>query len=183
MYSFKNRKADFINRKKLTVLNVKRNNNGEIVEIIANVTRDEGTKYEVGTLLNAETFKEIFEYFSHGIDYLCKDFYSAENDLNINWVQDLNILQTKTLRIDLNRKFYGKLTSYNELYLSGSVTNNSDHINVKINETAGLNNTTGTSSRQLPFYVELYLDEDFKKYVTRIKGTVSYFNVSEAPLD
>ncbi len=54
MSELKNRNTQYPNRRKLNVQNIEYNENGEIVELLADVIRSEGEIYEEGTKLNAE---------------------------------------------------------------------------------------------------------------------------------
>ena len=147
------------------------------------VSRDEGIVTKQGTVFNASTLNKIINDNSYGIDFLFKSFYTAEDDLKVEWVQKPEVPNTKRLRIDLTQKFYGKLARYDDLKLLGDIIQGENFIEVVLIETDELNRTTGSSTKVFPFYVELYLDNKFTQYLTKIVGSVSYTNTSMSPLD
>ena len=53
--AFQDRQAEHLNRKKLTVIDVTKDTNGDIVSLVVDVEREEGTVTVEGTPLNANT--------------------------------------------------------------------------------------------------------------------------------
>ncbi len=59
MNEFENRKAENINRKKLNVVEVIRDDGGEIIDLVVDVSRMEGMVTQEGTPLKAESLNTI----------------------------------------------------------------------------------------------------------------------------
>lgn len=188
MADFKDRIAQYPNRRRLEVINIEYGSDGNIQEMVVDLSRNgyEGTITEVGTPLKAQDLSATFSHIEYLQEVIFKQYFIPVEDLRVDWIQVEGTLQTKTYRInylDEDTKFYTKVSIPNE-YLVGSVVYfNSSYVDVKIDETQSLNNTTGTSARILPFYIEFYSDVARTKYVTKLMGKVFYFNTSTNPLD
>lgn len=61
MSNFKNRNVEYPNRKRVTIQKIEYDNNGEIIELIADLEREEGKVNEEGTALNAESLNEVIQ--------------------------------------------------------------------------------------------------------------------------
>ena len=58
---FNNRNVEFPNRKKLTIKEVSRDNDGEIESLVVEEEKEEGIVYEAGTSIEANTLQEIIQ--------------------------------------------------------------------------------------------------------------------------
>ncbi|QVK16930.1 hypothetical protein KHQ81_08455 [Mycoplasmatota bacterium] len=188
MADFKDRIAQYPNRRRLEVKNIEYGSDGNIQEMVVDLSRNgyEGTITEVGTPLKAQDLNAAFSHIEYLQEVLFKQYFIPVGDLKVTWTQEIGTLQSKIFRInylDKDTKFYTKVSIPNQ-YLVGSVVYfTSSYVDVKIDETQSLNNTTGSSSRILPFYIEFYSDVARTKYVTKLMGRVFYINTSTNPLD
>lgn len=182
MIEFKDRKSTFLNRRRLDVIAVKRDNKGEITQIFADVVRNEGTITETGTALNAETLNQMFKHVDNALAYLFKKYIDV-GILNVSWVQNVGgELKQHPFRITTTDKFYVKFVT-NHQFLSGEVIDKSDYIEVIVKETSVLNYTEGSSTKAYDFYIEVYLDSSYTTSIAKHKGTVNYTHTYTVPLD
>ena len=179
MSEIKNRVSENINRKLLEVKNITRDANGEIAEIVADVTRhNEGTITEPGTPLNAESFAGL----EKAINYLFKREFN--DGLLGSWIQQRGNLQSKTFRMNINSndRLNAKVI-FDTQYVTCNVINGYDYIELVFSETQELNGTTGSTVRRFDFTVELYKYPAFEIFVVSLEGAIQYINVPIAPLD
>lgn len=180
---FKNRISDNINRRKLVVDKIVRNTtNNEIKEMFVNVTRDDINVIEEGTPLSAEVLNAKFDVIYESLSFLFKKYFSTDN-LTDNWIQQVSY-NYKNFFINLEDTvpFYAKV-HIPHVYLTSNIVRTSNPISIMIYETKALHDTTGSFTRNLDFYVELYSDVECTKFVTRLKGLIKYTNTSTDPLD
>jgi hypothetical protein len=183
MNGFKDRISSDINKRKLHVLGVDRDNNGELKELLVNMERAEGTVSQTGTRLNASDLNAILNSIYGVFDFIFKPYLTLENNLTVSWVQVVGNPKNEYLNITTSQRFYGKIVNNSSTYISVTCSNYSSYIRVNIVETDVLNESTGSSTREFTFYVDLYADSGFTKYLTRVKGTVNYTNTSTNPSD
>lgn len=183
MIEFKNRSSSNISRRLLKVRDRKLDENGNIEELLVDIERSEGSISEVGTKLNADNLNAIFKSTNEAIDFIFKGYLTIENNLTVSWIQTVGSRQTKSFRIDMSRRLYAKTSNINTNFLTVTPTNNLNNIQIKVDETTALNNTTGSTTKIFNFYVDLYLESTFINRVSRIMGTVNYTNTSAAPID
>jgi len=179
MIKFKDRKSAYINRRRLVVQNTEKNLNGDITALTVDIYREEGTVTEAGTKLNNI---ELNFVFNNALEFLFKQHFTLQDNLTVSWTQEQGFFKTKTFRIDTPQMLYGKVADLNS-YISGTVSSYANYMNVNISETLKLNNRMGLGSEEFVFYVELYSDASFSKYITRFKGIVNYFYSSTNPSD
>ena len=187
MNKFVDRKAYYINRKCLSVIEVTRDaNTGELKTIIADVTRsNRESVYVNGTPINAEAFNAIFDQMNDCLGALVEAcFISGKLQLLENWVQVEGTLNEKTFIITLSgkRRLYAKATITHN-YLTATVKNRENEIEITIKETVALNNTGGSTTRIIDFVVEFYGDANYSNYFSKHVGVVNYTNTSTNPID
>ena len=153
MTNFKDRVSQNINRKKLIVKDIKRDQSGEISELTVDVNREEGVVTEEGTKLTASSLEAIL---GNGLDFLFKQQFSLQNNLQASWAQVVGNLKETTFRIDTPQRVYGKLEASSPGGIGVVVSSYSNYINVLVLESSGLNTSTGYGTKDFEFYVGIY---------------------------
>lgn len=182
MVKFKNRSSQYINRRKLIVLDEKKHNNGKLEELIVDVVRDEGTVSVQGTKLDANSLNAILEPIYNMFAYIFQSYLTAPN-MNVSWVQETGILKSASYQIGMTKRFYGKVVNSNSNYIKVTCTNNLSNIKVDVKETQNLNNSPGTHTTTYTYNIEIYLDQAFTMYITKYEGNVTYTMTSSNPSD
>lgn len=184
MSYFVNRRSKNINRRRLEIQNVERNSSGELVEIVADVFRDEESVAEKGTALNAEELNAIFEQMRNLIFFLYDgdDLIQVDGSLKTTWTQEEGKFHVHTFRVNLKKRLYAK-AKVTSTYLVVSVTDYQNYVDIEVKETDKLNKTTGSITRTIDYDIEFYTDSSMKNYLTKIQGTVNYINTSTNPID
>ncbi len=85
MNEFKDRKAEHINRKKLNVVEVIRDDGGEIIDLVVDVSRMEGMVTQEGTPLNAESLNTIISNIvKEEVGQILNDILTSEKKLELD---------------------------------------------------------------------------------------------------
>lgn len=180
MIKFKDREADYKNRRRLVIQDSVKDYNGEIKELVVDVYRgDEGTVYEEGTPIQATNLNTIFNGLNSAIKFLFKEYFTVE-ELSAEWVQQ-DTLNTTTFTINLKESFDAVLSFDND-FIEGTIDNKETVI---ITETEILNKTTGSGTKTFGFYLNInYKDDDGVTYhVTKLNGFIEYTYKSTNPSD
>ena len=178
---FKDRIVEFPNRKKIKVEDVLVGENGDIKEIQAYIFHDDGKVDVKGTPINAEEINSRFDSVYRAMDILFNKYFESVN-MNVTWEQIRGYVHVQSFIIKKTIPIYAKVIKTNP-YLEVTVTNRTSEIEVNIRETGDLANTTGSFTRLVDFYIELYLDQACTQFITRLRGLVKYINKSTDPLD